>query len=94
MAGDFGFEAAHYEISLCRAEGVLLPAVHAAAPETLIIGDDYSCRERIARAMGREPVHLSQVLCAAIHQTARAALDGIVSRLHEFADDYRVAACQ
>jgi hypothetical protein len=50
--------------------------------------------ERIARAMGREPVHLSQVLCAAIHQTARAALDGIVSRLHEFADDYRVAASQ
>lgn len=66
MAGSFGFEARQYELSMRCGERVLLPAVRAAAENTLVIADGYSCREQIAQATGREVQHLSQVLERAI----------------------------
>jgi Fe-S oxidoreductase len=66
MAGSFGLEAKHREISLAMAEQALLPAVRAAAPDTLIVADGTSCRHQIAdgtRASGRrEAVHVIRVL--------------------------------
>ncbi len=66
MAGSFGYEAAHYDVSLRMAEQALLPAVRAAAPETVIVADGTSCRHQIAdgtRASGRrEAVHVVRVL--------------------------------
>ncbi|MCA9973268.1 MAG: FAD-binding protein, partial [Anaerolineales bacterium] len=44
MAGAFGYEAEHYEVSLQMAERALLPAVRAAAAETLIVAAGLSCR--------------------------------------------------
>jgi Fe-S oxidoreductase len=62
MAGAFGFEKSHFDVSLAIGERVLLPAVRSAAPETLVIADGFSCREQIAQATGRRPLHSAEVL--------------------------------
>ena len=62
MAGAFGFEKDHYDISMKAGERVLLPAVRDAARDTLIIADGFSCREQIAQATDRRALHLAQVL--------------------------------
>jgi FAD/FMN-containing dehydrogenase/Fe-S oxidoreductase len=65
MAGAFGFEAEHYEVSRACAERALLPAVRAAGADTLILADGFSCREQIAQLSGRRPRHLAEVVAAA-----------------------------
>jgi FAD/FMN-containing dehydrogenase/Fe-S oxidoreductase len=63
MAGAFGFEAGeHYEVSMRVGERVLLPKVRAAADDTLIIANGFSCREQISQSTDRQALHLSQVL--------------------------------
>jgi FAD/FMN-containing dehydrogenase/Fe-S oxidoreductase len=62
MAGAFGFEKSHYDVSLAIGERVLLPEVRKAAPETLIVADGFSCREQIAQATGRPALHLAEVV--------------------------------
>ena len=52
MAGSFGFEASHYDVSVAVGERVLLPAVRQAEDDTLIIADGFSCREQIAGLTG------------------------------------------
>ena len=66
MAGSFGFERGQrYQVSQACGERVILPAVRDAPPDTLIIADGFSCREQIAQATKRRPVHLAQVLALA-----------------------------
>jgi Fe-S oxidoreductase len=73
MAGSFGFEAGeHYDVSLKVGERVVLPAVRRAAPDTLIVADGFSCREQIAQATGRRPLHLAEVLQFAAQGGERA----------------------
>jgi Fe-S oxidoreductase len=62
MAGAFGFEREHYDISMRIGERVILPMVREADQETLIIADGFSCREQIEQATGRETFHLAEVL--------------------------------
>src|SRR5258706_14393386 len=62
MAGAFGFEAEHFEISLAIGERVLLPAVRRAPAGTLIVTDGFSCRQQIAQTTGRKPIHLAELL--------------------------------
>jgi Fe-S oxidoreductase len=62
MAGSFGFEADHYDISMQVGELVLLPAVRAAASDTIIVADGFSCREQIAQGTGRRALHLADAL--------------------------------
>jgi FAD/FMN-containing dehydrogenase/Fe-S oxidoreductase len=62
MAGAFGFEAEHYDISVQIGEHALLPAVRDADPDTLIIADGFSCREQIRQLTDRRPLHLAEVL--------------------------------
>jgi len=62
MAGAFGFEADKYRISQAIGERRLLPAVRAAASDTLIVADGFSCREQIQQATGRRALHLAEVL--------------------------------
>jgi Fe-S oxidoreductase len=62
MAGAFGFEAKHYEISMRIGERVLLPRAREAAADTLIIADGFSCREQIEQSTGRQALHLAEVL--------------------------------
>src|SRR5947207_15930994 len=66
MAGSFGFEKEHYDVSIKVDERVLLPAVREAAKETLIIADGFSCREQIAQATDRRAVHLAEALQLAL----------------------------
>ncbi len=70
MAGAFGYEAAHYDISMQMAELSLLPAVRNAEPDTLIVADGTSCRHQIAdgtRATGaRHAMHIASVLARSL----------------------------
>lgn len=61
MAGAFGYEAAHYDVSMKMAELDLLPAVRD-APDALIVADGTSCRHQIADGAGREALHVARVL--------------------------------
>jgi Fe-S oxidoreductase len=63
MAGAFGYDNDHFEISRKIGERLLLPAVRASDPDALIIADGFSCRSQIAQfCPGRRPMHLAQVL--------------------------------
>jgi Fe-S oxidoreductase len=67
MAGGFGFEAGdRYDVSMKVGERALLPSVRAAAADTLIVADGFSCREQIAQATGRSALHLADVLRMAL----------------------------
>ncbi|WP_137388545.1 FAD-binding and (Fe-S)-binding domain-containing protein [Rhodoligotrophos defluvii] len=67
MAGPFGFEAGHYDVSVKCGERVLLPEVRRADADTLIIADGFSCREQIAQCTGRRALHLAEVLHMAMN---------------------------
>jgi FAD/FMN-containing dehydrogenase/Fe-S oxidoreductase len=62
MAGSFGFERQHYDVSVAVGELVLLPAVRGAAADTILIADGFSCREQIAQSGGRTAMHLADVI--------------------------------
>jgi Fe-S oxidoreductase len=66
MAGSFGYDAAHYEISMQMAELSLLPGVRAADANTLIVADGTSCRHQIGDGAGRPAVHVARVLQQAL----------------------------
>jgi Fe-S oxidoreductase len=63
MAGSFGYEAAHHEVSMRMAELSLLPAVRA-AKDALIVADGTSCRHQIADGASIAAEHAAQVLAA------------------------------
>jgi FAD/FMN-containing dehydrogenase/Fe-S oxidoreductase len=62
MAGSFGYEAAHYEVSMKMAEAALLPGVRKADADALIVADGTSCRHQIHDGAQREAVHVARVL--------------------------------
>jgi FAD/FMN-containing dehydrogenase/Fe-S oxidoreductase len=62
MAGAFGYEAAHYDVSMKMAELSLLPRVRKAGVEELIVADGTSCRHQIHDGAGRAAVHVARVL--------------------------------
>ena len=68
MAGTFGFKPEHYELSLKAGELDLLPAVRAAADDTLVVASGYSCREQIDQCTERRALHIAEI--------ARLALNG------------------
>jgi len=77
MAGSFGYEASHYDVSMRMAELSLLPAVRSAAPDTLIVADGTSCRHQIADGTrggdARTPVHVARVLARALRPAGQAS---------------------
>ena len=62
MAGSFGYEAEHVEVSLRMAEANLLPAVRAATAATVIVADGTSCRHQIADGTDRQAIHVARYL--------------------------------
>jgi len=66
MAGAFGYCAETYEVSMKMGELSLLPAVRAAAGDTLIVADGTSCRQQIGDGAGRDAVHAVRVLDMAL----------------------------
>jgi Fe-S oxidoreductase len=71
MAGAFGFERDHFEVSRAVGERVLLPAVRAAAAETYIVTNGFSCREQIAQLTGRRVWHVAELLAHGIEERGR-----------------------
>jgi Fe-S oxidoreductase/FAD/FMN-containing dehydrogenase len=69
LAGSFGWEhGEHYDVSMACGERVLFPAVRAAAKDTLVVTDGFSCGSQIEHGTRRRPLHLAEVL--------RLAMDG------------------
>jgi FAD/FMN-containing dehydrogenase/Fe-S oxidoreductase len=63
MAGAFGYGKDRFDISRAIGERVLLPAINASAPDTMIIADGFACRSQIRQfCRGRNPLHLAQAL--------------------------------
>ncbi|MFD0819065.1 FAD-binding and (Fe-S)-binding domain-containing protein, partial [Micromonospora zhanjiangensis] len=69
LAGNFGFEQGHHEVSEACAERVLLPAVRDAADTDVILADGFSCRTQVGQGAsdGRSAIHLAELLRAALH---------------------------
>jgi FAD/FMN-containing dehydrogenase/Fe-S oxidoreductase len=61
MAGSFGYEASHYEVSMQMAEASLLPAVRK-RPDAIIVADGTSCRHQIADGTQRQALHVARLL--------------------------------
>jgi FAD/FMN-containing dehydrogenase/Fe-S oxidoreductase len=71
LAGNFGFEKGHYDLSVACAEDRLLPALRSAAPETAFLADGYSCRTQIDQlGDGIRARHLAELLAEALDQDA------------------------
>jgi Fe-S oxidoreductase len=67
LAGNFGFEKGHYNVSVACAEDKLMPALREADPEAMVLADGFSCRTQIRDlAADRRPMHIAQVLAAAL----------------------------
>jgi len=66
MAGAFGYEAEHYEVSMRMAERSLLPAVRAAPADAFIVADGTSCRHQIADGTDRRAEHVARIFAAAL----------------------------
>lgn len=66
LAGSFGFEAGHHDVSMAIGERKLLPAVRAAGRDELLIANGFSCQTQIGQGTGRQPRHLTEVIAAAL----------------------------
>jgi Fe-S oxidoreductase len=62
MAGAWGYEKGHYDVSIACGERALFPAVRAAGDEPLIVTDGFSCKTQIEQGTGRRALHLAEVL--------------------------------
>jgi len=68
MAGSFGYESEHYDISQAIGEDRLFPAVRDAKSETIISVSGVSCQQQIEHFTGRKPKHIACVLADQIEQ--------------------------
>jgi hypothetical protein len=62
LAGNFGAERGHFDVSVAVAETALLPAVRAAGPDATVLADGFSCRTQLAQLAGTRAVHLAELL--------------------------------
>jgi Fe-S oxidoreductase len=68
MAGSFGYDASHYDVSMKMGELALLPRVRASGADTLVVADGTSCRQQIRDGARREALHVARVLQAALNR--------------------------
>jgi Fe-S oxidoreductase len=66
MAGSFGYEKEHYELSMKIGEMILFPAVREASPREIIAAPGTSCRHHILEGTGREALHPIEILYNAL----------------------------
>ncbi len=74
MAGSFGYEQEHYDVSMQIGELVLFPAVRAATPETVIAAPGTSCRHQIHDGTGRLALHPAEILHDALRPPGDARM--------------------
>ncbi|WP_240806073.1 FAD-binding and (Fe-S)-binding domain-containing protein [Streptomyces sp. BPSDS2] len=75
LAGNFGFEKGHWEVSAACAEEQLLPAVRESEPGTELLADGFSCRTQLGQLAGRRARHLAEVIAEAIAETVAEELE-------------------
>ncbi|MFI0188544.1 FAD-binding and (Fe-S)-binding domain-containing protein [Streptomyces sp. NPDC017082] len=73
LAGNFGFEQGHFDVSRACAEEQLLPSVRQAAPDTVILADGFSCRTQLDQLAGVHGRHLAEVLAQALDASTGGA---------------------
>ncbi|WP_330175175.1 FAD-binding oxidoreductase [Streptomyces sp. NBC_01498] len=73
LAGNFGFEKGHYDVSVACAEDQLLPSVRAASPTTAFLADGYSCRTQLTQLTNTDARHLAEVLAEALGEETTGA---------------------
>ena len=66
MAGAFGFETEHYDISLAIGEQALFPAIRSQEGEFVVVSEGISCRQQIEHGTGKSAKHLVEVLADAL----------------------------
>ncbi|NEE07999.1 FAD-binding oxidoreductase [Streptomyces sp. SID7499] len=66
LAGNFGFEKGHFEVSAACAQEQLLPSVRDAPDGTVVLADGYSCRTQLEQLAGVRGRHLAEVLAEAL----------------------------
>ena len=66
MAGSFGYEREHYELSMKIGELVLFPAVRNEPPDVLIAAAGTSCRHQVKDGTGRKALHPIEILYDAL----------------------------
>ncbi|RKS73222.1 FAD/FMN-containing dehydrogenase [Actinomadura pelletieri DSM 43383] len=62
LAGNFGVEKGHHDVSVAVAEQNLLPAVRESGPDGVVLADGFSCRTQLRDLAGRDGEHLAQLL--------------------------------
>jgi FAD/FMN-containing dehydrogenase/Fe-S oxidoreductase len=78
LAGNFGVERGHYEVSVAVAEQSLLPAVRQAAADTVVLADGFSCRTQLEQLSDRTGLHLAQLLAQHLPNQNAVTEQGIV----------------
>lgn len=73
LAGNFGMEKGHYDVSVAVAENALLPALRDAAAGDVFLADGFSCRTQADQLAGVQGVHLAELLAA--HLPAHRTVD-------------------
>jgi FAD/FMN-containing dehydrogenase len=91
MAGAFGFEHEHYDVSIAIGERVLLPAVRDAGVSTLVLADGFSCREQIAQTTSRLALHLADVVAMALDGQATESATAVATAAERPPEFGRVA---
>ncbi|WP_030849440.1 FAD-binding and (Fe-S)-binding domain-containing protein [Streptomyces sp. NRRL S-475] len=71
LAGNFGFEKGHYDVSAACAQEQLLPSVGDAPQGTVVLADGYSCRTQLEQLAGVRGRHLAEVLAEALEEDLR-----------------------
>ena len=71
LAGNFGMEKGHYEVSVAVAENALLPALRERSADSTFVADGFSCRTQANQLGGVDGLHLAQLLAEAITESAR-----------------------
>jgi Fe-S oxidoreductase len=62
LAGSFGYQRGHEELSVALAERALLPAIRAAGDDALLLADGFSCRLQARHLSPVPPIHLAELL--------------------------------
>jgi FAD/FMN-containing dehydrogenase/Fe-S oxidoreductase len=62
LAGNWGVERGHHDVSVTIAEQQLLPAVRDLPPEAVVLADGFSCRTQLDQLAGRRGLHLAELL--------------------------------
>jgi FAD/FMN-containing dehydrogenase/Fe-S oxidoreductase len=75
LAGNFGAEIGHYDVSIAVAATHLMPALEGALPAAVVLADGFSCRMQIAHVSDRSGLHLAQLLAARLEDEVARTSD-------------------